>query len=232
MTNEISFSKLAGTVALLSLPVALISISLVFSAYNWDFEIAFNPSKAIAYQPDPSYMLRWAWILDIFGYYLPLAPLALWLHHRLSEKAPLYSQLFGFCALGFVGIGAAGAAMLAGATVPLFEAFQAGDMVQKAASAQVYENLNNEVLSGIWNIFSMLLAAIWWLGIGWLLRPKHRWIAHFSTILGVACALDVSGYIFGVEMLSSLGLNIYLFGAPFWAAWMGWFILKNPESTT
>lgn len=232
MKNERSFSKLAGMAALLSCPVALFSISLVFSAYNWDFEVAFDPSKAIAYQPDPSGMLRWGWILDIFGYYLPLAPLALWLHHRLSEKAPLYSQLFSYCALGFVGIGATGAAMLAGATVSLFEAFQSGDAVQKAVATQIYENLNNEVLSGIWNIFSMLLAAIWWLGIGWLLRPKHRWLAHFSTILGVACMLDITGCIFGIEMLSNLGLNVYLFGAPFWAAWLGWFILKNPVGTT
>ncbi|MBI5916020.1 MAG: DUF4386 family protein [Bacteroidetes bacterium] len=227
MKNETSFSKLTGALALLSCPVALTSIVLIFSAFNWDFETAFTPSKAIAFQPDPSALLRWGWILDILGYYLPLAPIAIWLHHRLSAEAPLHSRLFAFCGLSFVSTGALGAAMLAGATVPLYEAFQSGDAAQKAASAQVFINLNNEVLNGVWNIFAMLLAAVWWLGAGWLLRTQRRWLAVFSTALGAACLLDVLGYVFGVEALASLGLNFYLLAAPVWAACMGWFILKN-----
>lgn len=227
MKNEASFSKLAGIAALLSCPIALASIVLIFSAFNWDFETAFTPSKAIGYQPDPSALLRSGWILDILGYYLPVVPVALWLQHRLSGEAPLYSRLFSVFGLGYLGAGAFGAAMLAGATVPLYEAFQAGDGVQKAAVAQVFINLNNEVLNGVWNIFAMLLAAIWWLGIGWLMRSQYRLMGIFSIILGMACLLDVLGYIFGLEALAGAGLNFYFLAAPAWAACMGWVILKT-----
>jgi hypothetical protein len=160
MKNESSFYQIASISAILSCPVALASIMLIFNAFDWDFETAFMPAKAIAFQPDPSALLRWCWILDIFRYYLPLVPLALALHHRHAAKAPLHSRLFLFSGLGYSSIGGLGAALLAGATTPLFEAFQSGDSVQKMAAAQVFSNLNNEILNGVWNIFSMFMAAI------------------------------------------------------------------------
>lgn len=227
MKNETSFYKFAGITAILSCLIALTSILLIFSAFNWDFETAFTPAKAIAFQPDPSNLLRWGWILDIFGYYLPLVPLVLALHHHLAEKSPLRSQMFAFFGLGYMTVGALGAAMLAGATAPLFEAFQAGDATQKAAATLVFSNLNNEILNGVWNIFSMLMAAIWWLGIGWLMCSQHKWLARFTLILGVFCLLDVFGNIFQVEILSSIGLNFYLLAAPIWAAWVGGIFFQN-----
>ncbi len=227
MKNDASFFRMAGFIALLSAPVALASILLVFAVFNWDFETAFDPLKAIAYQPGPSATLRWAWILDIFGYYLPVLPLALALHSRLSGEAPLFNHLFTFSGLGYILSGAIGAAMLAGATAPLYEAYSAGDAAQKAIAAQVFANLNNEVLSGIWNIFTMTLAAVWFLGMGWLLRPGNRLLGLFTTLLGIASLADVLGYVFHSEGLAMAGLNAYLFLAPVWAAWTGLAVWKS-----
>jgi hypothetical protein len=229
MTTSNSFFKLAGMLAMISCPLALISLGCIFTAFNWDFETAFNPAKAIAYQPDPSALLRWGWILDIFGYYLPVLPALLALYHWQKEKAPLHSQLFAISGLTYILIGAAGAAMLAGGTVPLYEAFQSGDAAQKSTVSQVFSNLNNEVMSGIWNIFTMTLAAVWFLGTGWLLRPEHRWLGWFTTLLGIASVLDVVGYILHSEALSGLGLNTYLFLAPIWAGRLGWVLFKQSK---
>lgn len=231
MTKNNSFFKLAGILAMISGPLALVSLICIFTAFNWDFETAFNPSKAIAYQPDPSAMLRWGWILDIFGYYLPVLPALLALHHWQKGKAPLHSHLFAICGLGYILIGAAGAGMLAGGTVPLYESFQAGDEAQKAIATQVFANLNNEVMSGIWNIFTMTLAAAWFLGTGWLLRPEHRWLGYFTSLLGIASMLDVLGYVLQYEALSGAGLNFYLFLAPLWAAWLGWVLWKKSSNS-
>jgi hypothetical protein len=228
--NETSFFKIAGLVALLSCPVALASLMLIFAAFNWDFETAFDPVKAIAFQPDPSATLRWGWILDIFGYYLPIVPLALALHRRLSFAAPLHSQLFTLCGLGYILVGAIGAAMLAGATVPLYEAYAAGDVAQKAAVTQIFANLNNEVMSGVWNIFTMTLAAVWFLGTGWLLRSEYRGLGIFTSLLGIASLADVIGYVLQSEALSGAGLNFYLFLAPVWAAWAGLVVWKKAEA--
>lgn len=111
--------------------------------------------------------------------------------------------------------------------MPLFGAYQAGDEVHKATVTHIYANLNNEVLSGVWNIFTMTLAAVWFLGMGWLLRPERRWLGWFTTLLGIASVLDVVGYILNIEALSGLGLNTYLFLAPVWAGWLGWVLTKK-----
>ncbi|MCK6695582.1 MAG: hypothetical protein L6Q97_26200 [Thermoanaerobaculia bacterium] len=227
MKNDISFGKTAGLLAMLSGPLALFSITLIFVAFNRDFETAFNPQRAIAFQPDPSATLRWGWILDIFGYYLPVVPAILALHTRFSSGAPLHSQLFTLCGLGYVITGATGAAMLAGATVPLYQAFAAGADADKAIAAQVFANLNNEVLSGIWNLLTMSLAAVWFFGTGWLLRPTHRGLSWLTTVLGIASLVDVLGYAFQSQALAGLGLNFYLFIAPLWAIWIGWILWKE-----
>lgn len=227
MKNETTFRKNAGLLAIISCPLALLSLMLIFAAFNWDFELAFDPVRAIAFQPDPSDSLRWGWILDIFGYYLPIVPLILVLHSWLSPGSELSSQLYTISGLGYVLIGATGAAMLAGATVPLYESYATGDAVQQAIATQVYANLSNEVASGIWNIFIMTLAAVWFLGTGFLLRPKQRWLGVFTISLGIACILDVLGYILQNEALSMTGLNYYLFLAPVWAAWTGWVIWRK-----
>ncbi len=227
MKSETTFIKTAGVIALLSGPVALVSIILIFVAFNWDFDIAFNPLKAIAFEPDPAATLRWGWILDIFGYYLPLVPAALVLHRWLSANAPLYSQLFSLCGLAFIFIGATGAAMLAGATEPLYETYRAGGETDKAVAAQIFANVNNEVMSGIWNLFSMTLASIWWLGVGWLMRPANKVLAIFTQVLGLAALIDVLGYMFQSEAISGIGLNFYLFAAPLWAMWLGLYLWRN-----
>lgn len=206
---------------MLSCPIALASIFLVFNAFQWDFEAAFNPFKAIAYRPDPSSALRWGWFLDILGYYLLLVPAVISLHHWLSNKSPLHSKLFASLGMGYILTGALGAAMLAGITQPLFAAYHTGDVAQQTAVAHTYAGFVHAVMDGIWNTFSMLIGTTWWLGIGWLLRPERKGLALFFTAIGLASILDVTGTVFQIESLSVLGLNIYLWFAPFAALWLG-----------
>lgn len=227
MKLQCSFSKLAGAAAMLSGPIGLASIIFIFNAFNWDFETAFDPIKAIAYQPDPSPMLRWGWLLDILGYYLLLAPVVIYLHHWLSQRAPLHSQLFAFSGLGYILTGALGAAVLAGTSQPLFAAYATGDSTQQIAVAQVYATTVHAVLDGIWNLFSMLMGAIWWLGTGWLLRSERKWLALLFTAIGVASLVDVLGMVFQNELISTLGLNIYLWFAPLGALWLGVVVWKR-----
>ncbi|MBC7776972.1 MAG: hypothetical protein H7246_16190 [Phycisphaerae bacterium] len=232
MQLQSSFSKMAGAAAMLSCPIGLASIILVFNAFNWDFEAAFNPLKAIAYLPDPSSALRWGWFLDIIGYYLLLAPAVIYLHYWLSPRASLHSNLFAFFGLGYVLTGALGAAVLTGATQPLFTAYNTSDPAQQLAVAQIYATLVHAVMDGIWNMFSMLMGAIWWLGTGWLLRSERKWLALFFTFMGIASLLDVVGMALQNEFASTLGLNIYLWFAPIVAFWLGAIVWKRQDIST
>lgn len=223
---QTSFSKMAAITAILSCPIALLSLVLVFGAFNWDFDVAFNPAKAIAYQPDPSQLLHYGWLLDILGYYLLLAPMALYLGHWFSTKATLYSQLFTFCGLGYIICGGLGAAILAGTSEPIFSAYQTGSSSEQAA---VFANTFHEVFDGIWNQFAMLLAAVWLMGIGWLMRPERRGLAGMTSLIGVASLVDFLGMALRMEMVSTIGLNIYLWLGPIWALCLGLDLLRRKE---
>ncbi|MBV6442536.1 MAG: hypothetical protein EPGJADBJ_04254 [Saprospiraceae bacterium] len=73
----------------------------------------------------------------------------------------------------------------------------------------------------------MSLAAVWFFGTGWLLRPTHRGPSWLTTVLGLASLVDVLGYAFQSQALAGLGLNFYLFIAPLWAMWIGWILWKE-----
>lgn len=227
MKLQPSFPRLAGAAAMLSCPIGLASIILVFNAFHWNFEVAFDPLKAIAYQPDPAPTLRWGWFLDILGYYLLLAPVIIYFHHWRLSRAPMHSQLFTFFGLGYILTGALGAAVLAGTTQPLFTAYHTGDASQQMAVAQIYANTMHAVMDGIWNLFSMLMGAIWWLGVGWMLRPERKGLALFFIVIGVASLLDVAGMVVQNELVSTVGLNIYLWLAPVAALWLGAIVWKE-----
>lgn len=228
---QTSFSKTAAITAILSFPIALLSLVLVFGAFNWDFDVAFNPAKAIAYLPDPSQMLRYGWLLDILGYYLLLAPVAIYLQHWLSEKAPLYSQLFTFCGLGYILCGGLGAAIMAGTSVPFFSAYQSGNATEQAAVSAAFASIFHQVFDGIWNQFAMLMAAVWLMGMGWLLRSERRALAWMTSLIGIASLTDFLGMALNMEAVSTIGLNVYLWLGPIWALWLGLSVWRHQEKS-
>ena len=65
------------------------------------------------------------------------------------------------------------------------------------------------------------LAAIWWLGFGWLLLPSHRATGILTLALGVATVLDffVTLLDIGFPMLALAGLKLPL--STLWSFWIG-----------
>ena len=67
---------------------------------------------------DGARLLGWGLTLDMLGYYLALLPAAIFLHKWLEPKNPAWVRFFTVCGLGYILLGAAGAAMLASALPP------------------------------------------------------------------------------------------------------------------
>ena len=71
------------------------------------------------------------------------------------------------------------------------------------------------------------LAAIWWLGLGWLLRTERRTLGLFTFLLGVSAAVDF--------VLTALNapMPIYALGGfkipltIIWSLWLGIALLRN-----
>jgi hypothetical protein len=81
----------------------------------------------------------------------------------------------------------------------------------------------------MWGILEVILAGIWFLGIGLLLRGERRLFSIFSIILGISVLLDSPlGVILNVEALVLLGGITYGLLAPIWALWLGIDLLRKP----
>jgi hypothetical protein len=167
-------------------------------------------------------------ILDMFSYYLPLLPVALFLWRWLGSRDPDWVIFYTSCGLGYILIGAIGAAILAAVHPPLINAYAQASVEQRPVLETVFSAVWNMVYGGMWNILEVLLAGIWFLGIGLLLRGERRLFSIFSIILGISALLDSLGMILSVETLALLGVAIYVLLAPIWTLWLGIDLLRKP----
>lgn len=73
------------------------------------------------------------------------------------------------------------------------------------------------------------LAAVWWLGLGWLLRRGRRGLGLFTLSLGVAAAVDLVLTVLDAPMpIYALGgFKIPLTIA--WTFWMGASLVRDPK---
>jgi hypothetical protein len=229
MNDHQSFQRFAALAAIISFPLALGSIVLPGIAIDFKFmDASTNPVFTLSVGADGASLLRWGMILDMFSYYLPLLPVALFLWRWLGSRNPDWVLFYTSCGLGYILIGAIGAAILAAVLPPLINAYAQASVEQRPVLETVFSAIGNMVYGGMWNILEVLLAGIWFLGIGLLLRGERRIFSIVSIILGISALLDSFGNMFSVETLASISLYIYLLLAPIWALWLGIDLLRKP----
>jgi len=228
MNDHQSFQRFAALAAIISFPLALGSIVLSGIPVNFSPDVATNPALWLSVGADGARLLRWGLILDMLSYYLPLLPVALFLWRWLRSRNPDWVLFYTSCGLGYILIGAIGAAILAAVHTPLINAYAQASVEQRPVLETVFSAIWNMVYGGMWGILEVLLAGIWFLGIGLLLRGERRLFSIFSIILGISALLGSLGMILSVEALALLGGVIYGLLAPIWALWLGIDLIRKP----
>jgi hypothetical protein len=228
MRDQRSFQRWAGILAIASAGLALASIVVPLPAVSWDVNAFSDPVRVLRAGNQGAVAMRWGMILDLLGYYLGIVPLVLLLQRRLRARGGDWAALFGWCLLAYVVIGAAGAAVLAGTLPRLMSLYTVVPAEQQPVVLAVYAGLWDAVYGGLWNILEVLLAAVGWLGLGWLLRGERRFAGVVTMVLGGACLLDAAGNILGREVVALPGLYLYIVLAPLWALGMGIGLLRRP----
>ena len=228
MSDHQSFQRFAALVAIISFPLTLGSIVLSGMALDFNMEASTNPALLLSVGADGASLSRWGMILDMLGYYLPLLPVALFLWRWLGPRDPDWVLFYTSCGLGYILIGAMGAVILAAVHPPLISAYAQASVEQRPALETVFSAVWNMVYGGMWNILGELLAGIWFVGVGLLLRGERRIFSIVTMILGISALLDSLGMILNFEGLALLGLSIYVVLAPIWALWLGIDLLRKP----
>ena len=228
MSDHQSFQRFAALAAIISFPLALGSIVLSGMALDFNMEASTNPALLLSVGADGASLSRWGMILDMGGYYLPLLPVALFLWRWLGPRDPDWVLFYTSCGLGYILIGAIGAVILAAVHPPLISAYSQSSVEQRPALETVFSAVWNMVYGGMWNILGELLAGIWFVGVGLLLRGERRIFSIVTMILGISALLDSLGMILNFEGLALLGLSVYVVLAPVWALWLGIDLLRKP----
>ena len=228
MNDHQSFQRFAALAAIISFPLALGGIVLSGMVMDFNMEASTNPALLLSVGADGANLLRWGMILDMFSYYLPFLPLALFLWRWLGPRDPDWVLFYTSCGLGYILIGAIGAVILAAVHPPLISAYAQASVEQRPVLETVFSAVWNMVYGGMWNILGELLAGIWFVGVGLLLRGERRIFSIVTMILGISALLDSLGMILNFEGLALLGLSIYVVLAPIWALWLGIDLLRKP----
>ena len=229
MNDHQSFQRFAALAAIISFPLALGSIVLPGIAIDFKFiDASTNPVLTLSVGADGARLLRWGLILDMLSYYLPLLPVALFLWRWLGPRNPDWALFYTSCGLGYILIGAIGAAILAAVLLPLISAYTQASVEQRPVLETVFSAIGNMVYGGMWAILDPLLVGIWFLGIGLLLQGERRLFSIFSIVLGISALLSSLGVILGIEAIAFFLGVIYGLLAPVWALWLGIDLLRKP----
>ena len=230
MNDHQSFQRFAALAAIISSALALGGIVHSVSgmaAIDSNTDVTFWLSW-LSIGADGARLLRWGLILDMLSYYLPLLPVALFLWRWIGPRNPDWVLFYTSCGLGYILVGAIGAAILAAVHPPLISAYAQTSVEQRPVLETVFSAVWNMVYGGMWGILEVLLAGIWFLGIGLLLRGERRLFSIFSIILGISALLGSLGVILGIEAIAFFLGVIYGLLAPVWALWLGIDLLRKP----
>jgi hypothetical protein len=169
-------------------------------------------------------------VFDVFGYYVLLAPLALWLWKWLRPRGPLLMTLYTWCGLAYILVGAMGAMLLAAVEPPLIIQYVQANGAQRETLHIVFTSFLNAVYLGLWNPLEALFAGIWWVGVGSLLIHERRGLGIVSILLGMGALLDAFGTFVGLEPIFLLGVSWLVLFFFVWVVWCGIELLRPASS--
>ena len=228
MNDHQSFQRFAALAAIISFPLTLGSIVLSGMALDFNMEASTNPALLLSVGADGASLSRWGMILEMLGFYLPLLPVALFLWRWIGPRNPDWVLFYTSCGLGYILVGAIGAAILAAVHPPLISAYAQAPVEQRPVLEAVFSAIGNMVYGGMWAMLDTLLVGIWFLGIGLLLQGERRLFSIFSIVLGISALLSSLGVILGIEAIAFFLGVIYGLLAPVWALWLGIDLLRKP----
>jgi hypothetical protein len=227
MNNNTSFRRIAAITTIVSAPMALANVFLVLLAAEFNFDLMSDPAGFIAVGAERADLVRWSWILDVFGRYFLLVPAALYLWYWLKPKNPNLVSMYTVLGLAHILIGAMAGTLLASVWPPMMRAYAQASGTQREMLTVVFQATANLTHAGWFNILETIPGGFWLLGIGLILRTERRILGIATIVLGIASLVIGVETALGIEALAMPALFVYLFFAPVWALWLGLVIARD-----
>jgi len=227
-TEAAESRRLAGITAIVSAPIAFASAAVTLSGADWDSKIFETPTRLLEYGAAAANAARIGMVLDVIGYYALLVPVLLLLHRAMARHRPDLAGIATFAGATYIIVGATGAGILSAVWPSALN--DIGDVgADTAGITASFDAITNGVVLGMWNIVGSAAIAVWLLIVGRMAWGTRRAFAGFTFVVAVAAAVDTIATALDVGSISSIALQVYIYAAPLWAAWLGIDLLRGNE---
>jgi hypothetical protein len=98
----------------------------------------------------------------------------------------------------------------------LMHAYTDATAAAQALIATQFATVLQVVWRAIWQFLDAILVTVWWLGIGWLLRPDHRRLSRLSLALAAAATVGAAANVAGLHLVRDVLLGVLF---TLWTAW-------------
>jgi hypothetical protein len=216
-----------------SISAGMTSNVLFLAAFQFRLDMFLEPTLILASSAIPAELLRWASVLDLFGYYLATAVLAYVLWRQLWPRNPLVADLSTLAAVGYALAGGVGAAILAMVAPLLMQGYTDAAAAGQALIAAQFATVLQVVWRSIWQFLDAILLAAWWLGIGRLLRQDHLRLSRLSLALAAAAAAGGAANVAGLSLMRDVLLGVlFVLWTAWWISLLVVFACQTPAAFT
>lgn len=228
MNDDSLFGRIAAISTIIAAVLILAATVVLSMAVDFDPQFLAEPTALITAGLDPGAigLLRWGSILELFGYFLFLIPLVLYLWYWLRPHNPGLVDVATVCALGSIFMGVVGATVRASIWPSLMLAYPATAELQRPLLQVVFESVTDFSFVGLYAVDS-ILAGLWWLGTGLVLRSRRRVLGSITAIIGAFILGAGVGWITGIDPLARL--ELFYFFEPVWVLWLGIVIWRRAQ---
>ena len=227
-----SILRRAGITALVVSISAGITSTVLFAA-AYQFRPDIQPTRIVAAGATSAELLRWAAVLDLFGYYLATAVLAYVLWRQLRPRNPVIADLSTLAALGYALAGGAGAAVLAVFGSSLMHDYTDAAATEQVVIAAQFATLMAVVIRAIWQFLDGILIGVWWLGIGLLLRPDRPRLSRLTLVLAAVAVVGAFVNLVGLSLVRDVLLGVlFILWAAWWIAILVVYARQTPAAST
>jgi hypothetical protein len=226
MNSSERFRRLVGVLTLLAIPFSLGSAVLLMVAAGGDNRLLLNGSL-VGIGVRGAAFFRWGMILDVLGYYLLLAPLALYLRERYKGQGGPFITLYTLCGLAYVLIGAIGAIILAAVGPDLMRQYALAQEPQRLTLQVVFDSFYRAVYNGLWNPLEIMLEGIWLVGMGAFVRAQRRPLGWLTIGIGCLGLIQATGSVFDLQIVFQIGFAGLVILPLVWLPWWGIILLKG-----
>jgi hypothetical protein len=225
--GEVLHRRATAVVTIAAGVTSLASLIVGLSGADFDFEAVSEAATFIALGTDAVAPVRWGLWLSMFGSYLLLVPVALFLLRWLRQDDPVVADLATVAAGFYILLGAAGASVLASTLPDLIQRYADADAAMRAGLLKDFDLARRIAEDGLQGVVQNVAGAAWFLGMGSLLRRHRPALGAAAIAVGAFLVVNAVGIMVDVEALRFIGLTGNVLLAPAWAIGMGASLLRS-----